>query len=134
MGETPRRGQSLAELVTERMYQLGDVNGPLSLRQVVDRSGERLSAETVRRIARGDHQGDVSERVAQGLAMALEVPLPRIYEAAGRPRPLTRWEWPTKFDRLSLKQRRLVESVADGFLQAYQQGREEAEARLQARP
>lgn len=127
MSESRRPGvQGLAELIGNRMYTLGGDHGPLSLRNVVQRSGDRLSPETLRRIVRGEHQGNISDRVAEGLAVALEVPITRIYEAAGLPQPSRRWDWPAKFDRLSIGERAIVEDVARGFLQAYERGRRDA--------
>lgn len=127
MSETNRPGvEGLADLVSTRMIVLGDERGPLSLRNVVQRSGDRLSPETLRRIARGEHQGNISDRVAEGLAVALEIPIGRIYEAAGLPQPKRRWEWPAVFDRLSIAERTVVEDVARGFLQAYERGRRDA--------
>lgn len=122
-----RRGvEDLANLVAGRMAALGGSDGPLSLRNVVTRSGDRMSVETLRRIVRGEHQGGVGDRVAEGLSIALEIPLKRIYEAAGLPQPSRRWEWNPKFDRLSMAERQVVEDVARGFLHAYERGRRDA--------
>lgn len=127
MTEANRPGiEGLADLIANRMIALGGDGGPLSLRNVVMRSGDRLSPETLRRIARGEHQGNISDRVAEGLSIALEIPLKRIYEAAGLPQPSRRWDWPAKFDRLSTTERAIVEDVARGFLQAYERGRRDA--------
>lgn len=127
MTEAGRPGvEALADLVSARMITLGGADGPLSLRNVVQRSGDRLSTETLRRIARGDHQGNISDRVAEGLSIALEIPLVRVYEAAGLPQPSRRWDWPAKFDRLSMAERSVVEDVARGFLMAYERGRRDA--------
>lgn len=124
----PRRPgiEGLSDLIANRMDTLGGPSGMLSLRNVVQRSGERLSPETLRRILRGEHQGNISDRVAEGLAIALEMPISRIYEAAGLPQPSRRWDWPAKFDRLSMGERAIVEDVARGFLQAYERGRRDA--------
>lgn len=124
---TPRPGiEGLADLVAGRMATLGGQDGPLSLRNVVTRSGDRLSVETLRRIVRGEHQGNIGDRVAEGLSIALEIPLKKIYEAAGLPQPSRRWDWNPKFDRLSMGERQIVEDVARGFLHAYERGRRDA--------
>lgn len=117
---------SLAELVTAQMHKLGGPSGPLSLRNVVDRSRGRLGVENLRRIARGEHQGNFSDKVAEGLSIALEIPLAEVYRVAGLPQPKSRWDWPSKYDRLSLAQRAIVEDVAGGFLMAYEEGRRDA--------
>lgn len=127
MTEDRRPGiQGLADLVSTQMIKLGGESGPISLRDVVQRSGDRLSVETLRRIARGEHQGNISDRVAEGLSIGLEIPLIRIYDAAGIPQPSRRWDWPAKFDRLSMAERSTVEDVARGFLNAYERGRRDA--------
>lgn len=125
MAETGSRYESLAELVTTQMYRLGG-DKPLSLRDVAERSRGRLSPENVRRISRGEHQGNIGDKVAEGLALALEMPLTEVYRVAGLPQPSGRWEWPPKFERLSVQQRAIVEDVAQGFLAAYEQGRRDA--------
>lgn len=127
MPESPAQGpDSLAELVTSRMYKLGDESGPLSLRAAVERSRGRLSVENLRRIARGEHQGNIGDRVAEGLSMALEIPLPEVYRVAGLPQPGRRWEWDPKYDRLNQRERAIVEDVASGLLSAYDRGRRDA--------
>lgn len=120
----PRPGaQGLAELIAGRMYELGDKDGPLSLRNVVARAGDRLSVETLRRIVRGEHGGNLSDKVAEGLSIALEIPIGKLYAVAGLPQPSRRWEWPAKFDRLTMAERQVVEDVARGYLHAYERGR-----------
>jgi hypothetical protein len=126
MSQSEPGPSSLAEAVTSQMLKLGGADGPLSLRNVVARSRGRLSTENLRRIARGEHQGNFSDRVAEGLSIALEIPLAEVYRLAGLPQPKTRWVWDAKYDRLTLAQRAIVEDVASGFLMAYEQGRRDA--------
>lgn len=128
MTEQLRRieASSLAELVAQRLADLGDRDGPMSMRAAVERSRGRLSLENFRRIARGEHQGNFSDRVAEGLSMALDIPTATVYRVAGLPQPTGRWEWDRKYDRLSMDERRRVEDVADGFLAAYERGRRDA--------
>jgi hypothetical protein len=128
MTESQRSSEasSLAELVAQRLAALGDKSGPMSLRAAVERSRGRLSLENLRRMARGEHQGNFADRTAEGLALALDVPVAEVYRVAGLPQPSGRWEWDAKYDRLDLKHRRIVEDVADGFLDAYEQGRRQA--------
>ena len=115
----------LQDLVLTRMAALGG-DEPLSLRDVVRRSNGLVSIEPVRAIVRGTHSGRISDRTAQGLARALQVPLERIYDAAGLPSPGTRWEWPPRFDRLDAAERQLVEDVAAALLMAREKGRRSA--------
>lgn len=128
MTENPRRGEatSLSELVVQRLADLGDRTGPMSLRAAADRSRGRLSPENLRRIARGEHQGNFTDRVVEGLSIALDIPTAEIYRVAGLPQPTGRWEWDRKYDRLTMDQRRVVEDVADALLSAYEKGRRDA--------
>lgn len=118
-----RRGESLQELVLTRLDELGDDKGPMSALQASKAADQLVSYETMRQIARGNHAGRISDRIAAGLAQALRVPIERVYAAAGLPTPGERWEWPRRFDRLSQAQRRVVEDVAAAVLEAYEAGR-----------
>lgn len=94
----------------------------MSIRRATERAGGAPSYEIFRRIARGEHSGRISDDTAEGIARALDVPVQRVYEAASVPRPLSHWEWPARFDRLDLAQRRIVEEVAAGLLESYEKG------------
>lgn len=114
--------ESLQDLVLRRLVELGDVEGALPLRIAADKSRGKVSYESIRRIARGKH-GRINDRVAEGLAEALDVPLAAVYRAAGVPRPGARWEWPERFDRLPPAQRKVVEDVAAAMLEMFDKGR-----------
>lgn len=121
------RVNALQDLALRRLAELGDASGPLPARVAAERSRGRVSYETLRSIARGAHSGRLSDRVAEGLAMALDVPVQEVYDAARIPRPQSRWLWPERFDRLDAAQRRIVEDVAGGFLEAYEKGLRDAQ-------
>jgi hypothetical protein len=126
VSEGRRRVSTLQELVLSRLQQLGDETGPLPARVAAEKSRGRVSYETIRLIARGKHAGGISDRIAEGLAMALDVPLAEVYRVAGVQRPGSRWQWPERFDRLTPRQRELVEDFASALLEAYDQGRRDA--------
>lgn len=126
MSENGAAMQSLQDLVLTRMAELGDRSGPISAREVARRSNNLISYETLRAIARGLHSGRISDRTAEGLSIALQVPAARVYEAAGINQPVGRWQWPARFDRLDTAQRRLVEDVAGALLEAHEKGRRDA--------
>lgn len=128
MSENGAEMQSLQDLVLTRMAELGDRSGPISAREVARRSNNLISYETLRAIARGLHSGRISDRTAEGLSIALQVPAARVYEAAGINQPVGRWQWPARFDRLDTAQRRLVEDVAGALLEAHEKGRRDAAA------
>lgn len=112
----------LQDLILTRMREL-DLSG----KEAARRAGGLVSYETIRNLARGvRHKGRISDRVAEGLARAFEVPVSRVYDAAGAPTPGQRWDWPQRFDRLNPAQRGLVEDVAAAMLEAYEQGRRDA--------
>lgn len=112
----------LQDLVLRRLAELGTPGAPMSIREATRRGRSLINYETLRKIARGEHSGVLSDQSAEGLALAIEVPVAQVYQVAQIPRPLTRWQWPAKFDRLDLEDRRVVEDVASALLRAREQG------------
>lgn len=119
----------LRHLVLRRLGELGTPGRPMSPRTAAERSQGKVSFHTIYAIANGKHTGRLTNRTAQGLAEALEVPVSQVYDAAGAPRTQSRWLLPDRFDRLDLEQRRLMESVMAALLAAdakgYERGRRE---------
>jgi hypothetical protein len=99
----------------------------MSIREATRRSREHLNYETLRKIARGEHSGDITDQTAEGLSLALDVPVQQVYSAARVPRPLSRWTWPAKYDRLDHEDRRVVEDVAAALLRAREKGLRDAQ-------
>lgn len=126
MSSSRPQAASLAGLVAQRLSDLGDRSGPLSMNAAVNRANGRISYENFRRIARGEHGGQFTDRIAEGLALAIDVPLAEVYRVAGLPQPTGRWELDRKYDRLSLSERVVVENVAAALLSAYERGRRDA--------
>lgn len=114
----------LQHLVVTRLIELGTGGRPMSPRQAALRSRGGVSYDTLYRIVRGQHSGRLNDRVANGIAEALELPVAKVYAAVGTPRPQTRWLWPERFDRLSPYRRKLVEDIAGALLEAEQDGYE----------
>lgn len=117
-----RKVNELQEMVLRRLAELGVPGSPMSIREATRRSRERLNYETLRKIARGEHSGDIADQTAEGLSLALDVPVQQVYDAARVPRPLGRWVMPARFDRLDLEERRTVEEVAAAILRAREKG------------
>jgi len=115
-------GETLQDLIITRLAELGDKSGPMSAREAVAAAESLVSYETLRALARGVHSGRITDRVAEGLARALRVPVSRVYAAAGVPAPQGDWAWPKRFERLSAAQRQVVEDVAGAILEAYEKG------------
>ena len=120
-GDRPRP-EDLQELVLRRLAELGDDSGPMSAREAVKAAEGRVSYELVRMIARGVHGGAITDRVAEGLALTLRVPVERVYRAAGSPTPGSRWDWPERFVKIPGPQRQIVEDVASAMLEMYDRG------------
>lgn len=119
-------GETLQELALRRLQELGDDSGPMSAHQAVQRAQGKMSYELLRRILRGLHGGNINDRVAEGLSLALQVPLARVYEAAGQLTPGEPWAWPERFARLPAPQRKIVEDMVGAMLELYDQGRRDA--------
>jgi hypothetical protein len=115
----------LQELILTRLRELGDESGPMSAREAARRADGFLSLERFRLLARGKggrHKGRITDKTAEGLSIALQVPLAWVYEAAGAPTPGTRWELPERFDRIPPSLRQTFEELMAGALAQYEAG------------
>ncbi|WP_460447766.1 hypothetical protein, partial [Angustibacter aerolatus] len=110
--------RDLQELVERRLRALGGTGKPMSSRRAADRSGGRVSYETLRLLRNGQHSGAISQEVAEGLAEALEVPLPQVLRLAGRRIPLGPFVLPPRADTLTKSERAAVLAVVDAILDA----------------
>ncbi|RBY79587.1 hypothetical protein DQ238_10380 [Geodermatophilus sp. TF02-6] len=72
--------EDLQRLVQRRLLELG-----VSAEQASRRASWAVAPETIARIAHGRHPRLVSERLAQALARALDVPENRVRRAVGLP-------------------------------------------------
>ena len=116
----------LQHLVLTRLAELGERGKPMSARAAARRAHGAVSYDTLYQIANGRHTGRLTDPVAEGIAAALDVPVARVYDAAGVPRPQGRWLLPERFDRLNTEQRRLVEDLCAALLKADADGFERA--------
>jgi hypothetical protein len=122
-----RHVNELQDLLLRRLGELGTPGAPMSIRQATERARGLVSYEILRKIVRGEHSGRISDSTAEGIALAVDVPAATVYQAARVPRPLSRWQWPARFDRLDPAQRRLVEDVAASLLESYEKGMRDAQ-------
>jgi hypothetical protein len=113
----------LQQLVESRLRELGDHRRPLSTRQAAARAGGKVSYETLRLIRTGRHSGSISQEVAEGLALALDVPLSRVLAVAGRRIPQGPFVLPKRAEALTKSERGVVLSVVDAILDAAAQSR-----------
>lgn len=129
--EEPRVNK-LRDLVLSRLEELGPVGEPMSAREAARRSGNHVSYGTLHKIVNGTHSGRLRDSVVEGIATALEVPVARVYEAAGIPAPQGRWRLPPRFDRVPIKHRRMFEDLIGVYLdveeQGYERGRSDAQS------
>jgi hypothetical protein len=114
----------LQQLVVTRLIELGTGDRPMSPRAAALRSRGAVSYDTLYRIIRGQHSGQLRDHVAQGIANALELPVADVYAAAGVPRPQARWEPPERLDRLTPYRRKLLEDLGSALLEAEKEGYE----------
>lgn len=130
MTEREPVADQLQHLVLTRLAELGTPGKPMSAREAARRANGAVSYDTLYQIANGKHSGRLTDPVAEGIASALDVPVSRVYDAAGAPRPQGRWLLPERFDRLSTEQRRLIEDFCAALLKAdadgYERGRRDA--------
>jgi transcriptional regulator with XRE-family HTH domain len=107
---------TLAELLANRREQLG-----MSTRDVADSSAGLVSKTTVAAIESGTMRV-VSDRVLDGLAIALDLTPSRVYSAAHRrQQQLPPFTVPDRADRLNARERKLVLSLIDTLLAARDQ-------------
>src|SRR5215213_288767 len=122
-GDTMSDVSDLQQLVETRLRELGDHRGPLSTRQAAARAGGKVSYETLRLIRTGRHSGSISQDVAEGLALALDVPLTKVLAVAGRRIPQGPFVLPKRAEALTKSERGVVLSVVDAILDAAAQRR-----------
>lgn len=118
--------ETLQDLMERRLREMGKRRGrgeSISLREayqrLVDEAGEdaKLPTYEVFRRIRNGHTS-ITDPTASALATMLGVPVEDVYAAASIRPPLSRFELPTRADRLDGNQRQVVLSVVDAILQA----------------
>lgn len=119
-------GESLQELALRRLQELGGISGPMSAHAAAQKAQGKVSYELLRRILRGLHGGGISDTVAEGLSLALQVPVSMVYRAAGQLTPGEPWPWPERFARLPPAKRKVVEDMVGAMLDMYEMGRRDA--------
>jgi hypothetical protein len=113
---------NLQRLVLRRLDELGAFGEPMSAREAARRSQGKVSNDTLSKIAAGKHTGRITNRIAEGIAAALDVPASDVYDAAGAPRALGPWVLPEEFERITLERRTLIEDLCAALLAADAEG------------
>jgi hypothetical protein len=110
--------------VQRRQRELGGGQGPISTRQVWLRGGgdEHWSYEIVRKIVERGHS-NIGDRVADRLAIALNVPVSKIHEAAGQRQRGVPFQLPPRSAQLTQTERNILRAVMDAMLGAYAEDR-----------
>lgn len=110
--------ESLQALVLRRARELGGREGELSNRTLAKRNGADLSHTLISQIVNGEYANKApAHRVLEGLAKALEVPLPEIEAAAGAPPSYGPFELPDAA-RLTPAQRKAVKHVVQVLVES----------------
>ncbi len=122
----------LQQLVERRLRELGDHRGPMPSRRAAARSQGKVSYETLRLLRIGQHSGAISQEVAEGLALALDVPVATVLQVAGQRIPQGPFVLPRRADTLTKSERAVVLGVVDAILDAAEKDRSQ-DAPLSAR-
>lgn len=104
--------ESLAELIRRRLAEL-----ERSSRGAAELSHGLVSHFTLSRHAAGQTR-KLTHRTAQGIALAIDVPLDVVMTAAGLPMTPGPFELPARADLLTSKERAAVIAVLDALLDA----------------
>ncbi|WP_460460953.1 hypothetical protein, partial [Angustibacter peucedani] len=95
----------LQQLVERRLRELGDRRGPMPTRRAAARSEGKVSYETLRLLKIGRHSGAITHEVAQGIALALDVPVRTVLQVAGQRIPLGPFVLPPRAETLTKSER-----------------------------
>ena len=118
-----KNARNLQQLVDRRLRELGDHRGPMPTRRAAARSEGKVSYETLRLLKLGRHSGSISLEVAEGIALALDLPVTTVLEVAGQRIPQGPFVLPKRADTLTKSERAVVLSVIDAILDAAEQQR-----------
>lgn len=91
-----------------------------------------VSYETLRLLKLGRHSGAITHEVAEGLALALDLPVATVLQVAGQRIPLGPFELPARAETLTKAERAAVLAVVDAILQAAEQDRSDTELSLRS--
>jgi hypothetical protein len=109
------RVKPLPDLIKDRLAELGSHGKPLSVRAAARASNGQVSHAQLNILSRGEY-GQVSDRVLDGIAMALDLPKSVVYESYGVKRQHEPFTLPKEADRLTRRQRDAVLSVVRAML------------------
>jgi hypothetical protein len=102
--------ESLAELIRRRLSEL-----ERSARAAAAQSHGLVSHFTLSRHANGETR-KLTHRTAQGIALAIDVPLDEVMAAAGLPMTPGPFQLPARADLLTSKERQAIIAVMDALL------------------
>lgn len=104
--------ETLSQLITRRLSELDR-----SARAAAENSHSLVTHFTLSRHARGEVR-KLGLRTAQGMALAIDVPLDEVLRAAGMPMTPGPFELPARAHLLTSKERTAVVAVVDALLDA----------------
>lgn len=109
---------AMQKLVSDRYHELGLSFRELAAKTIGDDGEPRVSHGTLSNIYRGHHKWTFSPATLEGIAIALDLRLSAVREAAGKstePRE-SLFRLPTRHNRLSPRNRKVVVRFADALL------------------
>lgn len=103
----------LQSLITDRLAELR-----LSYREAAEKSGGLVSFGTLNQLALGTRGPQISEQRLRGIALALDVSIEKVREAAAASRSTsgTEFRLPAKASELDPRERKAVLAMVDAFL------------------
>src|SRR5689334_9795392 len=109
--------ESLQELVVRRARELGGREGPMSVRALEVAANGKVSRGVFQKIMAGEYDAKVGQRIIDGLAEALQVPVRVVERAAGAPPSFGPFQLTEDAARLTPSQRRAVKHVVEAMLE-----------------
>lgn len=105
--------RDLQRLILDRLSEL-----ELSFRDAARRSNGLVSHATLNNITTGRHSGKLTDQTFRGIALAVDLPLSTVADAAGVTlrREGTIFRLPERASRLTPRQRRAVLQMVDALL------------------
>jgi len=121
--------------VARRAADLNGGKGGRALQRIATQKGLTLSYATVDRILAGKYESTPQRQTIEALAVLANMPLAKVYEAAGLPLPMAPLaeQLPDGSDYLTTQQRRVVLDVIRGFIRDNDR-MVDLELELEARP
>ena len=118
--------ESLPQLIRRRRKELNISNVSALYRRLPNDDVDRITYETVRKLANGEQRSTKDPRVPRDLAIILGVPETTVRRALHVAPDYGEWVLPPRAQGLNPKERDTVERVIDAILSAHREGETDA--------